>query len=59
QNARNDTYPITRYLHFFTTRSPSGKVKEFIDWILTTEGQRIIQETGYVSLWEVEESTAN
>ena len=24
ENVRNDTYPITRYLHFFTTKSPGG-----------------------------------
>lgn len=53
ENARNDKYPITRYLHFFTTRTPSGAVKKFIDWTLTPEGQRIIKKAGYIPLWQI------
>ena len=53
KNAQNDTYPIVRYLHFFTTREPKGAVKNFIDWVLTLEGQKIIHESGFISLWEV------
>jgi phosphate transport system substrate-binding protein len=52
-NARNDTYPITRYLHFFTSRTPAGAVKDFIDWVLTPEGQAIIKQSGFIPLWEV------
>lgn len=53
QNARNDSYPITRYLHFFTTKTPAGAVKNFIDWVLTPDGQAIIKEAGYIPLWEI------
>ncbi|MBU2493096.1 MAG: phosphate ABC transporter substrate-binding protein [Bacteroidetes bacterium] len=53
ENARNDTYPITRYLHFFTSKSPTGKIKDFIDWVLTPEGQKIIRQEGYIPLWEI------
>lgn len=52
-NARNDTYPITRYLHFFTSKSPSGEIKNFIDWVITPEGQKIIRKEGYIPLWEI------
>ena len=52
QNARNDTYPITRYLHLFTSRSPQGAVKNFIDWVLTPAGQAVIKEAGFIPLWE-------
>jgi len=53
ENARNDTYPITRYLHFFTSKSPSGEIKNFIDWAISPEGQKIIREEGYIPLWEI------
>lgn len=53
KNVQNDTYPITRYLHFFTTKEPTGTVKNFIDWVLTLEGQRVITESGFISLWEI------
>lgn len=52
ENIRNDTYPVTRYLHFFTTKTPSGAVKNFIDWVLTPEGQRVVSKSGFVPLWE-------
>jgi phosphate transport system substrate-binding protein len=53
KNAQNDTYPITRYLHFFTSRSPQGAVKNFIEWVLSPEGQRVIENSGFIPLWEI------
>lgn len=50
---RNDTYPLTRYLHFFTSESPEGPVKEFIDWVLSSGGQKVISDMGYISLFEI------
>lgn len=51
-NVRNDTYPIIRYLHFFTTKTPSGEVKRFIDWVLSPNGQSVVRKSGFISLWE-------
>jgi len=51
-NVRNDTYPITRYLHFFTTKTPGGAEKKFIDWVLSPKGQRIVRKAGFIPLWE-------
>ncbi|MDD3558480.1 MAG: phosphate ABC transporter substrate-binding protein [Melioribacteraceae bacterium] len=53
ENARNDIYPITRYLHLLTTRTPSGPVRHFIDWVLTPDGQKVIEHAGFISLWDV------
>jgi phosphate transport system substrate-binding protein len=53
ENARNDVYPITRYLHFFTQKTPGGAVKDFIDWVLRPDGQKIINDSGYIPLWEL------
>lgn len=52
-NSRNDKYPITRYLHFFTTNTPRGEVKNFIDWSLSAEGQRIVKSQGFIPLFGV------
>lgn len=52
QNVKNDTYPIIRYLHFFTTKYPTGEVKSFIDWVLSPAGQRVVRKTGFIPLWE-------
>lgn len=53
KNAQNDTYPITRYLHFFTTQLPKGAVKEFVNWVLSPEGQKIVKQSGFIPLWEL------
>jgi phosphate transport system substrate-binding protein len=53
KNAQNDTYPLTRYLHFFTTQVPKGTVKKFIDWVLSPEGQKVVKQSGYIPLWEI------
>ncbi len=53
KNAQNDTYPITRYLHFYTSRVPKGAVKKFIDWVLSPDGQKVVKQSGFIPLWEV------
>lgn len=50
-NIKNNTYPLTRYLYFHTPRDPQGAVKEFIDWVISQEGQKIITNSGYFSIW--------
>jgi len=47
----DDSYPISRYLHFYTLRQPAGEVKKFIDWVISDEGQRIVEESGYIPIW--------
>jgi len=48
--AKNKTYPISRPLYFFYDASAESKVKPFVDYVLSPEGQKIVQETGYVPL---------
>ena len=40
-------YPITRYLYMYMTNRPTGAVKQYIDWILSPEGQKYVTEIGY------------
>ena len=51
-NVRNDAYSIIRYLHFFTSKTPGGEVKKFIDWVLSPAGQSIVRKSGFIPLWE-------
>lgn len=39
----NPEYPIRRPLHLVTNGAPRGKVKAFIDWVLSAEGQAIVK----------------
>jgi len=44
------TYPIGRYLYMYTGFKPKGEIKAYLDWILSPEGQKIVEEIGYVPL---------
>ena len=41
-------YSIARPLHLYTPGKPEGLAKDFIDFCLSDEGQKIVRETGYV-----------
>jgi len=59
QNVRNDSYPISRYLFFYTIKEPGGNVRKFIDWALSKQGQTVVKQIGYVPLTEIHESAKN
>ena len=44
--AQDGTYPIARPLYLYTLGEPSGSVQEFIQWILSEKGQRIVEQLG-------------
>ena len=50
QTVQNKTYPIARTLHMYTNGAPKGLVKKYIDFILSDEGQKIIEEQGFISV---------
>ena len=43
-------YPIGRPLFMYTNGAPKGLAKQFIDFILSAEGQKIVDEEGFVAL---------
>lgn len=43
-------YPISRTLHMYTNGRPKGLVKQFIDYVLSAEGQRLVEAQGFVSV---------
>ena len=51
--AANKTYPIARPLFMYTNGEPTGEVKKYLDWILSDEGQCIIQKKGYAPVREL------
>jgi phosphate transport system substrate-binding protein len=46
----SDEYKISRPLYMYTNGEPEGLEKEFIDYILSPDGQRIVEEVGFVSI---------
>jgi phosphate transport system substrate-binding protein len=47
ENIKSGNYPITRFLYMYTRSKPTGALKEYIDWILSAEGQEIVTKVGY------------
>jgi len=43
-------YPIARPLFMYTNGAPKGLAKEFIDFILSPQGQKLVEEDGFVAL---------
>jgi len=50
ENIVNGSFPITRNLLIVTQGEPVGLVKQFVDYLLSTEGQKIVKDSGYVAV---------
>ncbi len=46
----NGTYEISRPLFMYTNGTPKGAVKGFIDFVMSPEGQSIVEEVGYIAV---------
>ncbi|HMJ90185.1 MAG TPA: phosphate ABC transporter substrate-binding protein [Candidatus Acidoferrum sp.] len=44
------TYPISRPMFMYTPGQPPAHVQKYLDWLLTADGQKIVEESGYVPL---------
>jgi phosphate transport system substrate-binding protein len=47
ETAVDRSYPISRPLFMYTAGEPEGATKEYLDWILSDEGQCILVAKGY------------
>jgi len=50
ETAQSGSYPVSRFLYFYTAGPATGTAKKFIDWTLSPEGQKVIGEVGYYPL---------
>lgn len=50
ETVNDGTYPIARPLYMYTSGEPTGAIKEYLDWIRSDDGQRIVAELGFVPL---------
>ena len=46
-DVKSGKYPITRPLNQYVNGTPAGKVKDFINFELSVEGQKIVEEEGF------------
>ena len=47
ENIKQGLYPVTRYLYMYVRSKPTGAMKEYVDWILSPEGQEMASKVGY------------
>jgi len=50
ENVQNGSYPIARSLNMFTKGQATGLSKDYINYILSNDGQAIIEEEGFVCI---------
>lgn len=44
------SYSIARDLYMYTAGEPTGAIKDYLDWILSSEAQEIVAELGFVPI---------
>ena len=50
ETAKNGQYPLSRALYMYTLGEPQGAIKDYLDWILSPAGQKIVTDNGFVSI---------
>ena len=50
ENVIAKTYPIARPLYMYSLGEPEGASKVYLDWILSEDGQKIVEKLGFVPL---------
>jgi phosphate transport system substrate-binding protein len=49
-NVKSKTYPVSRDLYVITNGKPSGLAGDFIKYVLSADGQKIVADEGYVTI---------
>jgi phosphate transport system substrate-binding protein len=49
ETVNDGSYPISRPLYMYTAGEPAGRVKDYLDWVLS-DGQTLVLELGFVPL---------
>ncbi len=47
ENVKSGNYPISRYLFWYLRNKPTGGTKKLVDWVLSEQGQQIVNKVGY------------
>jgi len=55
KTALSKEYPIARPLYMYTNGQPTGETANFVDFVVSIEGQRLVAKSGFVPLAAVEQ----
>ena len=48
ENSKNRTYPVVRPLYFYYNQANEKRIKPYLDYLLSDQGQRMVAETGFI-----------
>lgn len=48
QTVNDNLYAISRNLYIYSNGIPESFIKDYLDWIMSTEGQEIVEELGFI-----------
>ncbi len=50
ENVKNGTYTLSRPFNIATKGTPSGVAQDFINFIMSSDGQKIVSDNGYIAV---------
>lgn len=50
ETAKDGSYPISRFLYVYSAGEPQGLAKEFLAWVVSDAGQKVVSDVGYFPL---------
>lgn len=50
ENAINRTYPLARFLYVYSVGQPTGLAQRYVDFMLSSAGQALVENVGYYPL---------
>ncbi|MFC9162154.1 phosphate ABC transporter substrate-binding protein [Streptomyces fungicidicus] len=53
ENIASGKYPMARPLYLITDGKPEGSAKKFVDYVLSSRGQKLMTKHGYLTLKEI------
>lgn len=51
ENVSSGLYPISRPLFMLTSGEPEGLVQQYLEFIMSDEGQEIVASLDYIPVW--------
>ena len=52
ENIRNGTYPYIIHAYMVTHENPTLETQKFVDWFLSPQGQQLVEDVGYVPIYD-------
>ncbi|HUP49179.1 MAG TPA: phosphate ABC transporter substrate-binding protein [Thermoanaerobaculia bacterium] len=58
ENVANGTYPIARKLFFYWVDTGKPEIEQFVQWAVSPEGQKVVENVGYFPLSDTPQAAA-